>query len=258
MSLDYGNTIIYKIACNDAAITDLYVGHTTDFVKRKYAHCKSSADPNCTNKLYTTIREHGGWSNWTMKIIGYFDCQNLSEAREKEQELFVQLGATLNSVEPLPMRREKMVTKVKNSGVKPKEKAVTVKHGVSKISIAEQTPDKFKEDLCCRPCDYVGTCPANLSKHMVTSKHRNITKQSESPKKLTACKSCGKGYAARNSLWYHEIKCKPTSENKIDITTQVEKLINDNIEFRRVITDQNKIIHNFMQSRIVENTNTVL
>ena len=29
---------IYKIVCNDLSITDCYVGHTTDFVKRKCNH----------------------------------------------------------------------------------------------------------------------------------------------------------------------------------------------------------------------------
>ena len=36
--LDYSNTIIYKITCNDTKVHDKYVGHTTDFVKRKYTH----------------------------------------------------------------------------------------------------------------------------------------------------------------------------------------------------------------------------
>jgi len=39
--INYTNTIIYKIVCNDLNITDLYVGSTTDFTNRKYNH-KSS------------------------------------------------------------------------------------------------------------------------------------------------------------------------------------------------------------------------
>jgi len=31
-NIDYSNTIIYKICCSDFSITDLYVGHTTNFV----------------------------------------------------------------------------------------------------------------------------------------------------------------------------------------------------------------------------------
>ena len=42
--IDYSKTIIYKIVCNDLNITDLYIGHTTNFIKRKATH-KS----NCNN-----------------------------------------------------------------------------------------------------------------------------------------------------------------------------------------------------------------
>ena len=33
--INYKKVIIYKLACNDLLITDLYVGHTTDFTNRK-------------------------------------------------------------------------------------------------------------------------------------------------------------------------------------------------------------------------------
>ena len=35
---DYNNTIIYRIVCKDANITDCYVGHTTNMVKRRQQH----------------------------------------------------------------------------------------------------------------------------------------------------------------------------------------------------------------------------
>ena len=37
-NLDYSNTIIYKITCNDTNVSDLYVGHTTNFIERKRGH----------------------------------------------------------------------------------------------------------------------------------------------------------------------------------------------------------------------------
>lgn len=42
--IDYSKTIMYKFVCNDLSTTDCYVGHTTDFRKRKSEH-KS----HCTN-----------------------------------------------------------------------------------------------------------------------------------------------------------------------------------------------------------------
>ena len=44
--VDYSNTIIYKICCKDESITDVYVGHTTNFIQRKYSHKISCSNLN--------------------------------------------------------------------------------------------------------------------------------------------------------------------------------------------------------------------
>ena len=36
--INYVNTIIYKIVCNDLNVNEVYVGHTTRFIKRKSHH----------------------------------------------------------------------------------------------------------------------------------------------------------------------------------------------------------------------------
>ncbi len=36
--IDYSKTIIYRIVCKDLSITECYVGHTTNFTKRKCQH----------------------------------------------------------------------------------------------------------------------------------------------------------------------------------------------------------------------------
>ena len=38
MPIDYSNSVIYKIYCKDENVKDVYVGETTDFIRRKYAH----------------------------------------------------------------------------------------------------------------------------------------------------------------------------------------------------------------------------
>ena len=61
VDIDYSNTIFYKIYCKDSAIDDLYIGHTTNFVQRKYAHkqgCKNNKSSNYNCKLYQTIRDN--------------------------------------------------------------------------------------------------------------------------------------------------------------------------------------------------------
>jgi hypothetical protein len=39
---NYSNTFIYKIYCKDNNITDFYIGHTTNYLKRKYQHKTNS------------------------------------------------------------------------------------------------------------------------------------------------------------------------------------------------------------------------
>ena len=108
VNIDYSNTIFYKIYCMNQEITDKYIGHTTDFVKRKYSHKQSCNNHNNNCKLYNIIRENGGWNNWKMEIIAFHDCENHYEARKREQQYFEEYNATLNSIEPLP--KHKVIT----------------------------------------------------------------------------------------------------------------------------------------------------
>ena len=95
----YSKTTIYKIICKDPNIKDVYVGHTTNFTKRKYTHM-TYCNKNMDNKLYNCIRENGGWNNWDMVIIETCKFTNQKEARLKEQEYYELLQANLNSIPP--------------------------------------------------------------------------------------------------------------------------------------------------------------
>ena len=44
--LDYSNTHFYKLVCRDITITDLYVGHTTNFKSRKFTHKSNVTNVN--------------------------------------------------------------------------------------------------------------------------------------------------------------------------------------------------------------------
>ena len=124
---DYSNTIFYKIFCNDPTVTELYIGHTTNFVQRQIAHkqcCINSTIGTC--KLYKVIRDNGGWNNWKMKIIAFHDCDDLFSARKQEQHYFEKYKATLNSIEPLPRTKPKYIKKMnKKSGVIKKTKKLS-------------------------------------------------------------------------------------------------------------------------------------
>jgi hypothetical protein len=97
--IDYSNTIIYKICCNDPNITDVYVGHTTNFTKRKGHHKNSCNNENSVGYnlyIYQFIRKNGGWLNWSMIELEKINCIDVNEACKNERRYFELLGATLN------------------------------------------------------------------------------------------------------------------------------------------------------------------
>ena len=65
--------------------------------------------------MYKVIRDNGGWSNWKMEIVNFFNCADHYEARKKEQEYFLSLKATLNSIEPYAIQKPKEPHIIKNT-----------------------------------------------------------------------------------------------------------------------------------------------
>lgn len=109
---DYSRTVIYKIVCNDLNITDCYVGHTTDFTKRKgqhKCHCNNENNKDYNSYIYLIIRENGGWDNWSMLEIEKFICNDGNEARTRERYWCEQLNSTLNSIKPIRSKEEKQI-----------------------------------------------------------------------------------------------------------------------------------------------------
>ena len=103
IEIDYANTIIYKIVYNDLNITECYVGHTTNFVKRKCQHKNTSVNEKGKQynyKLYRIIRANGGWKNYSMIEVAKYPCNNANEACAKEREIYEKLSAALNSYNP--------------------------------------------------------------------------------------------------------------------------------------------------------------
>jgi hypothetical protein len=53
-------------------ILHTYVGHTTDFTKRKNNHkksCNNSKSKDYNLKVYDFIRKNGGWDNWSIVLV---------------------------------------------------------------------------------------------------------------------------------------------------------------------------------------------
>jgi hypothetical protein len=97
--IDYSNTIIYKLCCKDLSITEVYVGHTTDFRRRKNSHktkCNNEKNIEYNFKVYKFIRDNGGWDNWDMIEIERFEAIDGNDAKKKERYWIETLKSSLN------------------------------------------------------------------------------------------------------------------------------------------------------------------
>jgi len=91
--------------------TNLYIGSTTCFNRRKAQHKKA-----VTNKrggtyyciLYRYIRKCGGWDNFIMEKVLDYPCETKYEGLLKEKEYIIKHEATLNSVMPVSDFTERM------------------------------------------------------------------------------------------------------------------------------------------------------
>ena len=252
---DYSTTVIYKITCKDSNITDKYVGHTTDLVRRRQEHKNNTCSENSPQyniKLYKFIRDNGGWDNWKMEVVNFYNCINLSEARQKEHDHYVELNASLNSMEPLNTKETK-IDEVPRFDVRINHKYLCEKcnyrcrdttdlekHKKSK----KHTSDGVKRKFECILCDYTCNISSLLNKHKLTNKHK--TRQTETGKYI----NCG------------------TTTNKInspidsDVMAAVKQLIVQNNEFKDFIVKQaddnkNEIL-NIIERQQIERSNNNL
>lgn len=249
--IDYSNTVIYKIFCNNADVKDTYIGHTTNFIKRKYRH-KVLCSTSNKLKIYDVIRKNGGWDNWSMIEIAKYNCQDSTEARIREQEHY----DLLNTVKPIT-NDEYSVLSIDNETIDDN----------SYDDISQEKQYKFS----CNCCDYFTSRKVNYDKHLTTSKHvrmtkdyiggQKVAKSSKSSQFLRHCFicDCGRSYKHRQGLWKHKKEC-PCSENenkeiveKTDSLTDkdlIMMLIKDNNDLRKMMMEQ--------QSLMIENNNKVL
>ena len=242
IKIDYSNTIFYKIYCKDTSVKELYIGHTTNFVQRKYAHkqgCINDKSANYKCKLYNVMRNNLGWDNWNMTIIAFHNCEDLYSAKKQEQQYFEEYNATLNSIEPLPPQNP--IAKV----------AVKPTRGI----------DVNSNKFVCNECVFKTSNKRDYNKHLLTRKHNNMVTSNI----FTCC--CGKEYKHMSSLCKHKKTCTRTSNPTDEVTERGEPpiepnhpsslivellkqnhefkdliidLVKDNQEFKQLLIDQNK------------------
>jgi len=196
-NIDYSKTIIYKITCKDENINDIYVGHTTNFVKRKCLHKYACTNLDNKLKIYHIIRQNGGWENWDMTEIAMYNCKNKTEARLKEQQHYEDLNANLNSCPPFQGEfcciNCNFITTHKNDYNK---HLLTLKH----------------KSRCC-------------GNEMEPNGNKIETNGNKKKPKFFICSNCNKCYDTNSGLWKHKNNCN--KNNIHDNNVQIENNLNN-------------------------------
>ena len=243
-NIDYSETIIYNICCKDQNITDIYVGHTTNFIQRRYTHKIACSNNNNNLKIYTIIRANGGWENWDMIEIAKYNCKDSTEARIKENEHYQELKAILNSCHPF-MEKSQYNCKLFNT-----QYADNIKH--SNTNLHNTKPDTYNTDIftpknannfICEKCDFKCSKKSDLNRHLLTRKHQNTdilltNTDNFTPKNAeTFSCCCGKIYQHRQSLFNHKKKCVLINKTKMIID-----VIKDDKNVQNFLMEQNKLL----------------
>ena len=90
----------YKIVCISDDVDLCYVGSTANWKARNYKHksnCINENSKEYNSKIYKTIRENGGWSNFKMIQIGTREQLTKREAEAIEERYSEELKANMNT-----------------------------------------------------------------------------------------------------------------------------------------------------------------
>jgi Txe/YoeB family toxin of Txe-Axe toxin-antitoxin module len=261
--IDYSNTVIYKIFCKDETICDMYIGHTTNFTKRKYQH-KISCNSGNKFKIYEIIRANGGWENWDMVEVATYNCKNATEARIKEQEHYELTKSSLNSCSPY-VNKEKYycsICKVQSFCEKNfTEHTKCARHLklLKESELTEETHGNSKSaenaKFFCNLCDFKCCKNSEWLRHVSTQKHisrldGNFLENAEIKKCADYICECGKKYETKSGLWKHQKTCKiekkDIKEEEIAAMKEIMKyLMKENSEMKTMMMEQ----HNTMMEQ---------
>ena len=192
VATNYENTIMYKIVCSDLEIKDCYVGHTTNFTHRKSHHKGACHNPKASSyntKVYVTIRNNGGFENWSMAKIEDYKCNSLLEACKRERELYEEFNSTMNTNRPYlshgeVAERDKQYRLLNIDTLRDYLADYRLKNKESIVEQREKNKEKLKE---------------------YRDKNKDAIK--EQAKAKVSCEFCKKGMR-RDGMWKHLKICK--------------------------------------------------
>ena len=156
-----------------------YLGYTTNWAQCvEYRSDEYDYGSNANSKLYTFVRENGGWNNWDMIEVERFEAIDGNDARKKERYWIEELKATLNNKLPTRSNKEYIeqhkehldeCKKIYNETHK-KEKAIIDK--IYRENNKEKILERLLEKITCE-CGFL-ICRTNLKRHMKSQRHFDL------------------------------------------------------------------------------------
>jgi len=118
--VNYSESVIYKLCCKDASITDEYIGSTTNKNRRKQQHktdCNNENRKGYNSYVYQFIRNNGGFENWNLIVLEEYYCENKIQLQMKEREWIELRKPSLNCIKR-PIRTQEEAKLYKNEYMK--------------------------------------------------------------------------------------------------------------------------------------------
>ena len=111
---DYNKGCIYKIKKQDDYEDDcIYIGSTCNFTRRKCDHknkCNDNKSKKYNYRVYSYIRDNGGWDNFIMIEINKYECLDKRELEIEERRVIDKLKPKLNYLIPTRTKKERYET----------------------------------------------------------------------------------------------------------------------------------------------------
>jgi hypothetical protein len=215
-----------------------------------------------------------------MEIIAFHNCDDLYAAKKLEQSYFEDYKATLNSIEPLPKPKPKLMkytlpherphcnvcdvyfgstNLLEIHNTTNKHRTNVIKHECSTTDESKNGDDSIRSwKFTCDKCCFETRNKKDYNRHLLTRKHIRETSGTIITHSSFVCGNCCKQFKSRSGLWKHRNKCKDVEQDQTQITqiqppldsSLVIELLKQNQEFKAMMIEQ--------QQRMAEQQDTII
>ena len=188
MTVDYSNTVIYRLRSNNPLIEEKYIGHSGDFTARKYSHKnrsnnnKNSSEKEYHYEVYKFIRENGGFDDWHFEILETANLEDEDEAANLERYWIEKLEPSLNIKLPAQTPEELAEYKRKYNRIRQRKKMEDPEYRKKKYEatkkrsedpeVKKKDAEKANEKITC-VCGAIHSRQGK-SQHLKSDKHKEF------------------------------------------------------------------------------------